>query len=120
MISFFWQGLIFGFGQKGQHGEADQQDEADPHAGGAEALDITAEPFGNLADRKRRGGGEEAADIISEAGARAAQAGREKLGEIDGVNPKDGELAKPHDGQHPVKIAELAHEFENQQRRQKR
>src|SRR3954469_6566541 len=47
---FFRQGLIFGFGQEREHEEAGEQHEGNPTAGRAEALDVAAEPAGQLAD----------------------------------------------------------------------
>jgi len=64
---FLGQRLVFGLGEEREDRDAEEQDEADPEAGGAEALEVAAEALGDLADGERRSGGDEAAEVVAEA-----------------------------------------------------
>src|SRR5262249_33152389 len=82
-IKLIRQRLVFGFRQEREHANSQEQHEAPPHSGRAKAFDIAAETFGDAADRKRRGRGDEPPKVVAKTGAGAAQAGREKFRQIN-------------------------------------
>ncbi len=112
--------LVFGLGEQGEDQNTEQEHEADGDTCRAEALKITAEALGDLADGEGRGRGDETAEIVAEARAGGAKAGREKFGQIDRVDGEHAELAEAHEWDHPEDVVEFAEAFEDQNGRGER
>jgi len=121
------QRLPLGLGEEGQRDNAEQQYHAHAHAAEPEGLDFVhagvggvAQVTGEGANREGGGGGGEAPEVVTEAGAGAAEARGEYFREVDGVDGKDGILAKAHDGEHPIHVGEGAEVIEGEVRGEER
>src|SRR5262249_34282793 len=116
----FWQRLAPGLGQKWQYEESDQEYSTHGHAGVAQWLSRFAKQIIEADLDERPEGGDEAADVVTEAGPRRSQVSRKKLWEIHCVATEQRKLAEAHDGNQDKYLPQMLQRIKHVNRRDER